>query len=455
MNVLPKFLYLFQNLPIFLTKSFFLNLDSQISAFIWNKKQPRIGKNVLQMPRTWGGMSLPNFRYYYWAANIRTLMYWMRSDADNLSWLILEKASIERTSPAALLCSKLPFNKPISNFTSNITVIHTLKIWNQFRRSFNMTELLLAAPVTKNHMFAPSIIDNAFDSWSQIGIKSLYDLYIEDKFASFEQISQKFGIHKSDFFRYLQVRCFVASNSDCFPLCPPTSLLDSIFKCFIVSKQIISKIYKLINSHQVTSLESLKHAWEADLEEPISELVWQKIIQRIYSSSVCQRHAVVQFKIVHRLHWSKERLSKFKPDLDTTCDRCKQFPATLLHMFWTCPRLYGFWRSIFEAFSKICGKTVHPSPLISLFGVTPVDISLSKCNINMIAFCSLLARRLILSKWKDSQPPAYGHWIREVMYHIHLEKIRYTTRGSVGKFYSIWQPFMTFVGDVAAANFTE
>ena len=158
----------------------------------------------------------------------------------------------------------------------------------------------------------------------------------------------------------------------------------------------------------MTNLEALKRKWETDLEEPISDPVWQKIIQRICSSYVCLRHVVVQFKIVHRLHWSKERLSKFKPDLDPICDRCKQDPATLLHMFWTCPKLYRVWKSIFESFSKICGKTLHPSPLISVF-VAPVDVPLSKCNINMIAFWSLLARRLILSKWKDSQPQAYGH----------------------------------------------
>lgn len=39
MNVLPRFLYLFQCIPIFLTKFFFLLLDKLISSFIWNKKK--------------------------------------------------------------------------------------------------------------------------------------------------------------------------------------------------------------------------------------------------------------------------------------------------------------------------------------------------------------------------------------------------------------------------------
>lgn len=146
-----------------------------------------------------------------------------------------------------------------------------------------------------------------------------------------------------------------------------------------------------------------------------------------------------------RLHWSKERRSKIKTDLDPTCDRCRQLPATLLHMFWSCPKLHGFCQLIFENFSRICGKTIHPSPLISLFGVVSADFSLKRCNMNTIAFGSLLARRLILFKWKHFLPPTYGQWIREVMSHIHLEKIRYTIKGSVGKFYTTWQPFTAYV----------
>lgn len=39
----------------------------------------------------------------------------------------------------------------------------------------------------------------------------------------------------------------------------------------------------------------------------------------------------------------------------------------------------------------------------------------------------------------------YSHWIREVMYHIKLERIRYTIRGSTRKFHNVWQPFLIFV----------
>lgn len=448
MNVLPKFLYIFQCLPIFLTKSFFSKLNNQISTFIWNKKPPRIKRSTLQRPRISGGMALPNFMYYYWAANIRSLLYWVRSDAAVPKWTILEGASIESTSLAALLCVRLPFTQPISSFTSNPVIIHSIKIWNQFRRSFSLGGLSQAAPITKNHMFLPSVMDGAFDSWSRGGVVLLSDLYIDNIFASFEQLVQKYDIPRSHFYKYLQLRNFVISNSDCFPSCPPMSLLDSIFNCKSVTKQAISIIYVLLNTHDLTPLDILKNKWETDLDEPISEEIWHKVIQGIFSSSICLRHAVVQFKVVHRLHWSKDRLSKINVDIDPICDRCRQAPATLLHMFWTCPKLHMFWKTIFEIFSKIFGKAVEPTPFIALFGVPPEDTSFRWWEASMLAFCSFLARRLILFKWKDPIPPTYSHWIKEVMYHIKLEKIRYTVRGSTRKFFTIWQPFLTFFEDM-------
>ena len=127
----------------------------------------------------------------------------------------------------------------------------------------------------------------------------------------------------------------IASHSSCFPLYPCVSVLDSIFKLGKNLKQIVGKIYGLPNLFNLSILDYLKHKWKEDLNEQIPDIVWQKVIRRIHMSSICQRHTVEQFKIVHRLHWSKVRLSKIRPELNPTCDRCKQAHATLLHTFWT------------------------------------------------------------------------------------------------------------------------
>lgn len=62
MVILPKFLYLFQHIPVLISKSFFDKLDTVISKFLWGGKPARIRKTILQSSKSEGGLALPNFR---------------------------------------------------------------------------------------------------------------------------------------------------------------------------------------------------------------------------------------------------------------------------------------------------------------------------------------------------------------------------------------------------------
>lgn len=65
MVCLPQLLYLFQNVPVYLTISFFKKLDSLFLPFIWNFKSNRIKKKHLCKTNNQGGLALPEFKYYY------------------------------------------------------------------------------------------------------------------------------------------------------------------------------------------------------------------------------------------------------------------------------------------------------------------------------------------------------------------------------------------------------
>lgn len=202
MNTLPKFLYLFQYVPIFLPQIFFQKLDSIVSDFIWSNKTPRIRKQLLQMPKELGGMALPNFRYYYWAANIRILQYWLQYEIWNTppAWLEIEALSSQRVSLSALAHS--PVKCPPSTHTKNIIVKTSWRIWSQFRRHFGLQTYSTLAPLASNHTFPPSLQDGAFNNWANLEIRSIKDLFINDTFASFQQLSDKFALPKHNFFRF-------------------------------------------------------------------------------------------------------------------------------------------------------------------------------------------------------------------------------------------------------------
>lgn len=168
-------------------------------------------------------------------------------------------------------------------------------------------------------------------------------------------------------------------------------------------------------------------------------------LKNVHSSSVCLRHTVTQFKVVHRLHWSKARLARIRPDLDPMCDRCNTESATLSHMFWSCPKLFEFWNSVFAFLSRVLEVNIEPSPVVSIFGVTPEELSIGNWGKTVEAFAALLARRIILMKWKDKSPPTFQHWINDVLYYLILEEIRYHIQGNSLKFFHIWQPVFTLV----------
>lgn len=158
MTVLPKFLYLFQCIPLYIPKSFFKSLDRAFTSFLWDEKKPRIRLELLQRPKNSGGLALPNFCYYYWASNIYKVMHWLYTP--DMNWCILEAASCISTSLRALVTSSLPISA--SKFTNNPVVINTLKIWSQFRQSFGIGNLIYLSPILNNHNFPQARQDSEF-----------------------------------------------------------------------------------------------------------------------------------------------------------------------------------------------------------------------------------------------------------------------------------------------------
>ena len=181
MTILPKFLYLFQTIPIFLPKSFFQNLNKLISSFIWADRRPRINMRLLQEQKTDGGLALPNFQYYHWAANTHKLLYWFHSSQS--SWSTIEEKSCKGTSLSALLCSPYP-SASASRYSKNPIVLASLKCWFQFRRHFKFSSASTLGPVSLNHLFPPSLIDTAFSQWKMKGLKSISDLYHDGYFST-------------------------------------------------------------------------------------------------------------------------------------------------------------------------------------------------------------------------------------------------------------------------------
>ncbi len=85
------FLYLFQTLPIFIPQKFFNNLNSSIRKLIWNNKTPRVKLKTLQMASKKGGLQLPDFMFYFWAAQMRAVWFWQGNSTFPPAWIQIER----------------------------------------------------------------------------------------------------------------------------------------------------------------------------------------------------------------------------------------------------------------------------------------------------------------------------------------------------------------------------
>jgi len=213
--------------------------------------------------------------------------------------------------------------------------------------------------------------------------------------------SQIWHIQKT-LFRYLQARDWAPKKTKSFLLWTEQHPIDAILSTVISHKGIVSRLYEELSHLEIPSLDRVKEAWQKDLKVIFSEDEWLSILSRVNSSSVCARHGLFQFKVVHRLHLSKSRLSKIYPLVDASCNRCWHSQPTFVHAFQFCPKLSRLWGSISSVFTKIFGKPIDPNPLTALFAIHPWDKPLTNNQSKCIVYSTVLARRLILLNWNPN-----------------------------------------------------
>lgn len=159
----------------------FKKLDKHLSSILWNKRIPSIRKAKLERWKDESGLALPIFMYYYWPYNIK----------------LIHQA--ERLNQIMNLFGWRWNRLLVGHLTSNPLVNSSLKLWAQFLSHYKQKQALSLLPITVNALFPPSLIDHAFQAWSNKGIRCVRDFSQSGSFISFEHMTKAFDIPKSNF----------------------------------------------------------------------------------------------------------------------------------------------------------------------------------------------------------------------------------------------------------------
>lgn len=73
MVALPRLLYYFRTLPIWLTGSTFRQLRSLVGVFLWGTGRLQVALDTMMRPRADGGLAVPDFELYCLAAQLQWL----------------------------------------------------------------------------------------------------------------------------------------------------------------------------------------------------------------------------------------------------------------------------------------------------------------------------------------------------------------------------------------------
>ena len=146
----------------------------------------------------------------------------------------------------------------------------------------------------------------------------------------------------------------------------------------------------------------------------ITNNTWDSILEHVYTCSLNARHGLIQFKVLHRIHYSKVKLHSIFPEISPLCDKCESTEADLLHSFAMCTRLHDFWVDIFGLFSKIFKVQIRPEPVLIILAISDVSRSLRVTQQLLLSYGLITAKKLILMCWKGKEVPTLKIWLTEL-----------------------------------------
>ncbi len=155
-----------------------------------------------------------------------------------------------------------------------------------------------------------------------------------------------------EFLEYQQIKSIVKRKfkSNHINLQIPPSVSDFLN---LKTPKLMSKIYRALSKiDESVSLPIAK--WEADLSVSWDHNFWSQICLKTFELIRNPGLQLIQYKILHRVHYTGLGCSGWVFTASNNCSHCKgNTPDNYIHALWFCPPVQRYWYRICEGLIKV------------------------------------------------------------------------------------------------------
>ena len=435
MNILPRFLYLFQTLPVYIPNNLFAEWDKTISRFIWQGQRPRIRFKTLQLSKERGGWGLPSLKNYFISSQVKTLLYWCDSKY-MAKWKDIECYEGSDVPLPALLAD----NKRLESIDDleNIWVKTTLTIWKELIKTYTLDkEVKIISWLAYDKNFKPNSIDTRFRIWIAKGIKVFFQIVKDNQFESFDTLQDKYHLEKEDFYRYLQTRHYY--NQDIKQNNHQYNLLVEIFiKAYKseLPRGVISMLYKSITNLNNHSTKYIKHRWELEAGLIITDEEWEHICTNQWKSTSSHIWKEFCWKSISRYFIPPSQSVHFTHGNAQCWRNCGCQRAHHYHVFWECSILQSYWSDVNKALKHIFQINIPPD--FKTMFLTYKTLPMQSIDGYLWNVLLAAAKKAITKKWMIQKAPTVQDWAQIISDIYKMEKITFIVNLKLDLFVKHW-----------------
>ena len=437
MTLLPRLLYLFRSLPIPIIKSQLKSFQGKITKFIWNNKGPRLPSRTLYNLSEQGGLGVPNLIWYYQSARLAQLSeIFLKNERPD--WIDIEEQAIPNITIEDLMWSHTKKRPSILS----PTLSQTLVLWDSLKN--NPSLISKGRPLSNifiDPFFTSKIDKDSFKWWHDKGLYRIGRFFSRSGPLPEQHFIDKLDLPVSEKLRFSQLHDYAQSLWDNDSISGLLTPYESKCDQGLSRKGNISIIYNSLATNDTKLPHML--AWEKELNNEWDLSDWYKNYTRSIKGYVNVSLIEANIKMYTRWYLVPVKLTSMYPTTSPLCFRGCHGLGSMIHIWWECPKIRGYWNKVFNIIRRVTGCNLHQSPTIALLnGMLPLT---SKVTRKLILYIMTGARITLAAAWKKTNVSIL-YMKRKVTWIMEQEKRVCSMLDKSTLFYEIWEPWLEYMG---------